>query len=199
MNETLLALLKAKAIPAEIIEAFAKIKRELFVPEHLVPYAYEDTALPIQHGTTLAQPSTIATMLKLLEANNAQKILEIGTGSGYVLALLHQLNSQATLYGLEINQKLAVEAKNRLSDKENVHVLATSGTHGLLTQAPFDRILVSAAAPDKSILLNLLSQLTDQGILVGPVNDTLLQIKKAGIEHTVIAFPGFTFVPLLTE
>ena len=107
-KDEFLALLKKKNVSDAVINAFDKIKREDFVPAHLVGYAYEDMALPVMEGSTLSQPSTVAFMLSLLEVSNGQKILEIGSGSGFVLALLAELNKTGKIYGLEIIKELAI-------------------------------------------------------------------------------------------
>src|SRR3989338_8202042 len=86
---------------SKIADAFQKVRREDFLPEHLKPYAYENMALPLEEGSSLSQPKTIAFMIELLELTPNQKILEIGSGSGYVLALLSELIKEGKIYGME--------------------------------------------------------------------------------------------------
>jgi len=193
-KEELLELLKKKGFLDSIIEAFRETKREDFVPEHLIGYAYEDLALPIMEGSTLVQPSTIAFMLNLLEAKNNQNILEIGSGSGYTLALLAIINPHGKIYGMEILKELAVSSKNYLNEKTNVEIILRDGSQGLKEFAPYDRIIVSAACSE--VPRHLLPQLKEGGILVAAVNQSIFQIKKESGETTEKEFPGFAFVPL---
>lgn len=197
-REELIAYLQTKEYESKIVDAFRTVNRELFVPEHLKMYAYEDTSLPIHHGLIIPAPSTVAFMLQLLNPLPGQTFLEIGSGSGYVLALLASLNASGQLYGLEINAHVAIEAKKRV-DAPNVHIIAKSGLTGLPEHAPFDRILVSASAESLEILLNLLPQIKEGGVLVGPVGDTLYQITRLGHSSDIKEFPGFTFPTLLKD
>src|SRR3989344_4200873 len=110
MNKTeLIEFLKKKGFSEKIVSAFQTVKREDFIPEHSNLYAYEDIAVPLEPGTTISQPSTIAFMLTLLNPQDNQKILEIGSGTGYVLALLSNICPASEIYGLEINKKFATE------------------------------------------------------------------------------------------
>ncbi len=194
-KDELLQLLKQKGHAPARIHAFDKVKREEFVPEHLIPYAYEDIALPIEDGSALSQPSTIAFMLSLLDVQETSKVLEIGAGSGYVLALLGELAQHGQVYGVEVHKALAIQAKKRLLGKHNLHIIQRNGFQGLAERAPFDRIMLSAACKEKPY--HLLSQLTDAGILVAPVNDTIVQIKKVSGTIQEETYPGFAFVPLV--
>src|SRR3989344_3364583 len=102
MNKAqLLKSLKAQGFPEKILDAFGEIHREDFVPENLKEYAYYDEALPLESSATISQPYTIAFMLNLLELKKGQKILEIGSGCGYVLALLNEI-TKGKIYGIEI-------------------------------------------------------------------------------------------------
>jgi protein-L-isoaspartate(D-aspartate) O-methyltransferase len=197
-RDELLVHLKTKEYDEKLIEAFSKVNRELFVPEHLKMYAYEDTSLPVQHGLIIPAPSTVAFMLQLLVPLPGQKILEIGSGSGYVLALLATLNASGQLYGLEINPSVAVEAKKRIT-APNVHLIAKSGLQGLPEHAPFERIIISASAESEEQLHTFIPQLTERGILVGPVGTTLLQLTRRGNTVERKEFPGFLFPVLLHD
>ena len=123
MNKTeLLEHLKKKGYSEKIISAFAAVDREKFVPEHLRDYAYEDMALPLVEGSTISQPSTIAFMLELLELEKNNKILEVGAGSGFTLALISSIASDGEIYGLELDKHLAVKAKEKLENYFNIHL-----------------------------------------------------------------------------
>lgn len=198
-KEELIAHLKKKGFHDSIIDAFGKVKREDFLPEHLVLYAYEDISLPIDEGHTISQPSTIAFMLELLNLKENQKILEIGSGSGYVLAILSEISLGAEVYGIEIKTKVASQSKLRLEKYSDTHVIIKDGAQGLEQKAPFDRILISAASPDIATIYNLLDQLKEDGILVAPVKDSIFQIRKVNNQIEKIEFPGFSFVPLVKK
>jgi len=193
-KEELLVSLKKKGFSDEVVDAFRKVKREDFVPEHLIGYAYEDIALPVMEGSTLSQPSTVAFMLNLLDIKDNQRILEIGSGSGYVLALLSEMNPGGKIYGVELLKELAIRSKNYLENKKNVEVILRDGSQGLPELAPYDRILISASCPE--VPTNLLQQLKEDGILVAAVKQSIFQIKKEKGETLEKEFPGFAFVPL---
>lgn len=199
-KERLLEILRTKNIPPEIVNAFFLVHREKFVPEQVESFSYEDVALPLDDGSSISQPSTTAFMLKLLDLKENQKILEIGSGSGYVLALISKiLSGTGTIYGLEINTRLAIKSKKLLEDSQEVEILNRSGFSGLPEYAPYDRILVSASCPDRRIAYKLIEQLSDSGILVIPIEQTIFRlIKENGIVREE-QYPGFTFVPFKEE
>ncbi len=196
-KQGLLDTLRKKGFSQGVIDAFAKAKREDFVPQNLVGYAYEDMALPVTEGSTLSQPSTIALMLDLLDIKDGQKILEIGSGSGYALALLSEINPNGKVYGIEVIQALGISSKKYLQEKKNVEIIIRNGSHGLPEFAPYDRILISASCPECPS--NLFSQLKDDGILVAAVKQSIVQVKKVNGERIVKEFPGFAFVPLVPD
>ncbi len=198
-KEQLLESLRMKGFSEEIIDAFRKVRREDFVLDHLKSYAYEDMALPVESGTTLSQPYTIAFMLSLLEPKQHQKILEVGSGSGYVLSLISEIIKNGELYGIEINKRLAFISKERLLKDSNIQIFQKQGSLGLQEKAPFDRILISAAFQKREMLLPFIQQLDDPGILVAPVQSSLFQIKKDAGNITEKEFPGFAFVPIRTQ
>jgi len=181
------------------MNAFSKVPREKFIPEKLKPRAYEDTALPIGQGQTISQPYTIAMMLSLLELKREQKVLEIGSGCGYVLALLSEIvGKKGEVFGIEIIKELAENSKRNLGVYKNIKVYNKNGADGLEEHAPFNRILISAATekiPDK-----ILHQLKDKGILVAPVGvfgieQSLTAIQRTGKNFTIKEkIPGFVFV-----
>ena len=197
-KEELINSLKGQGFSPLVINAFYHVEREKFVPENLQGYAYEDIPLPIETGATISQPSTVAFMLDILEIKSDSKILEIGSGSGYALALISFLTNN-DIYGVEINQRLAVKSKNILENEKRIHVINKSGVNGLPEHATYDRILVSAAFLSINKVRNLLSQLKDNGILVAPVGNTIYKRKKENGKITEKEFPGFVFVPMQDE
>jgi protein-L-isoaspartate(D-aspartate) O-methyltransferase len=195
-KDELIASLRKKGFSESIVKAFEKVKREDFVPEHLIGYAYEDMALPVMDGSTLSQPSTVAFMLDLLDVKEGQKIVEIGSGSGYVLALLAEMNQSGKIYGVEILKDLAVKSMKYLESRKNVEVVIRNGSNGLPELAPYDRIIISASCPE--VPRHLLSQLNDSGVLVAAVKQSIFQIKKSSEGITEKEYPGFVFVPLVS-
>ena len=195
-KDELIASLRKKGFSESIVKAFEKVKREDFVPEHLIGYAYEDMALPVMDGSTLSQPSTVAFMLDLLDVKEGQKIVEIGSGSGYVLALLAEMNQSGKIYGVEILKDLAVKSMKYLESRKNVEVVIRNGSQGFPELAPYDRIIISASCPE--VPRHLLSQLNDNGVLVAAVKQSIFQIKKSSEGIIEKEYPGFVFVPLVS-
>src|SRR3989338_4865976 len=113
IKSQLISSLKSEKFPDKIVCAFVKVPRENFITENLKPFAYEDTALPLEKGATISQPYTIAFMLKLLKLKPKQKVLEIGSGCGYVLALLEEI-TLGEIYGVEIIKSLAEKSRQNL-------------------------------------------------------------------------------------
>jgi len=197
----LLQNLREKGFSEKILSAFSKVKRENFVPEKFKKHSYEDTALPIGYEQTISQPYTIATMLSLLQLEKNQKILEIGSGCGYVLALLSEITGEkGKVFGIEIIDELAETSKKNLKNYKNIEVHNRNGAFGLSKQAPFDRILISAGC--REISRNISVQLKENGILVAPVGSRHLQslIAIQRIQDDFIIkekLPGFIFVPFV--
>ena len=194
-KEDLLRSLKNQGFSEKIIKAFEKVERKNFIPRKTKIYAYEDTALSIGYGQTISQPYTIAFMLSLLELGNKQKILEIGSGSGYVLALINELSKNSKIYGVERIKELAESSQKILKNKKNIQIIHGDGSKGLKKEAPFDKILVSAASDE--IPQKLITQLKIGSVLVAPVRNSIIQVKKFTNENKVKEFPGFVFVPLI--
>jgi len=185
--------LKKQKFSDKIVGAFEKVDRSFFVPGELRPQAYQDMPLPIGEGQTISQPYTIAFMLSILDVQDKQKILEIGSGSGYVLALLAELNKNGKIVGIERIKKLAENSKEKIPNK-NVEIFHKDATKNL--DEKFDRILVSAAfdeMPQKIINKNL----NFGGKMVVPIKDSLFLIEKKSGQNKVTEFPGFVFVPVL--
>ncbi|MBS3070807.1 protein-L-isoaspartate O-methyltransferase [Candidatus Pacearchaeota archaeon] len=202
-KEILLQSLKEKKFSSEILEAFSKVKRENFIPEDKKNYAYQDIALPIGLGQTISQPYTIAVMLSLLKLKKRQRVLEIGSGCGYALALISEIvGKKGKVFGLEVREELVKNSKKNLKNHKNIEVYHGDGNFGLKDKAPFDRILISAAA--QKIPERLVSQLKQSGIIVAPIGksyestQTMTQFVKSKNKLVVKEkIPGFLFVPLL--
>ena len=195
MNKNhLLVSLKSNSFSEKIVRAFEKVPREKFISNIYKSLAYEDIALPLEKRATISQPYTIAFMLNLLELKPKQKILEIGSGSGYVLALMAEISPKNEIHGIEIIKSLAAKSRGYLKGYPNIKVISKNGFNGIPNQAPFDRILISAST-DK-LPEHLYNQLSSKGILVAPVNNSIFQVKKQNNKLKVKEFPGFVFVPL---
>jgi protein-L-isoaspartate(D-aspartate) O-methyltransferase len=181
----------------EVLAAMRKVPRHLFVPPGLADQAYEDSPLPIGHGQTISQPYIVAYMSEALELTRAQRVLEIGTGSGYQAAVLGELALE--VFTIEIVPELGERARVLLGTLGygNVHVRIGDGYLGWPDKAPFDRIIVTAA-PDH-VPPPLVEQLAVGGIMVLPVGtwnqDMVLITKTASgvVERRTIAV---RFVPL---
>jgi protein-L-isoaspartate(D-aspartate) O-methyltransferase len=193
-----LGYLKSK----QVEETLRKIPRHSFIPESMKDQAYRDFPLSIGFDQTISQPSTVVAMTEALDVKKDQKILEIGTGSGWQSAILSYLvGEKGFVYTVEVIKELAEFAKGNLQKMcvRNVEVFLKDGSLGLEEKAPFDRIIVTAACPDIPKLL--LGQLKVGGIMVIPVGDVYLQemivVKKMkrGIEKKSIG--SFMFVPLV--
>jgi protein-L-isoaspartate(D-aspartate) O-methyltransferase len=184
----------------DILEAFLKVSRHMFVPEEYQKYAYEDEPLPIGYGQTISQPYIVALMTDILDVKKGMKVLEIGTGSGYQSAILSELG--CIVYSIEKISQLAERAKEILEKLHyNVFVYTINGTLGLEEFAPYQRIIVTAAAP--SIPQPLIEQTEEGGKIVIPVGDYFFQelvrgTKKHG-KLTTENFGGCQFVPLRGE
>ena len=182
-----------------VIQALQSVPRHKFVGQSMQNRAYEDSALPIESGQTISQPYMVALMTQSLELTGAEKVLEIGTGSGYQAAVLSLLASQ--VFTLDRIPELARKARVRLEELgyNNVVVTAGDGTIGWNKFAPYDRIMITAGAPNMPI--NLFDQLKDGGILISPVggrNRQELQVlRRAGDKYSLEKSIGCIFVPLI--
>ena len=199
-KQQLLESLRNQGFSDEILKAFEKVQREKFISPEIKAYAYEDNALPIGESQTISQPYTIAVMLNLLDLKHGQKVLEIGSGSGYVVALLSEIvGKQGKVLGIEIIKSLAENSKQILKEEKykNVKVYNKDGALGLSNHAPFDRILISAAL--KEVPREVLKQLKNNGILVAPIGgeheQTITAIQRKGSKYQIKnKIPGFRFV-----
>lgn len=184
-----------------VIWALRQVPRELFVPEGLVDEAYEDKPLAIGFGQTISQPSIVALMTELAELEGHQRVLEIGTGSGYQAAILALLAGEVIT--IERYAPLALQAAKRLSALGiwNVFYLVGDGTLGWPEGAPYDRIIVTAAAP--KIPPPLWEQLADPGIMVLPLGNrseqTLMRLEKKNGQTVFRQVVACRFVPLIGQ
>ena len=160
---------------ARVLTVLAQTARHKFVPSEMVPYAYKDRPLPIGEDQTISQPYIVALMTELLDITGTEKVLEIGTGSGYQAAVLSPL--VAEVYTIEIVKTLALRAQRILKElgMKNVHVRWGDGYKGWPDEAPFDRIIVTAA-PDE-VPSALIDQLRAGGKLVIPVGKYWQELK----------------------
>lgn len=182
------------------LQLFDRVPRHLFLPEGVWPRAYEDAPIPIGFGQTASQPSLQAYYLSLLQPRTDEKVLEIGTGSGYLTALLSLMADR--VYSVERVRELSQRARKALDTMavRNVALLVGDGTIGWRKYQPFDVIVVSAASP--SIPSALVDQLGDGGRMLIPVgareSQDLVLVQKAGFAVTEEIVKGeCTFVPLL--
>jgi len=192
--------LRARGISdARVLEAMLRVPRHEFVSEAHRAQAYEDHPLPIGNGQTISQPYIVARMLESLELDPGDKVLEVGTGSGYVTALLAELAAQ--VFSIERHPALADSARQVLATLgyTNVCIFAADGTLGLSAVAPFDAILVSAAAGDMPPAL--IAQLRDGGRMIIPVgtdDSQQLQFIRMWNGRPVISLRELVrFVPLI--
>lgn len=181
-----------------VLDAILRVPRHLFIESSFGRFAYQDTAFPIGCGQTISQPYTVAAQTTLLEVAPKMKVLEIGTGSGFQSAVLCEMG--ANLFTMERHLPLHENAKKILEQLSyHPRFYYADGNIGIPTIAPFDRILVTAAAP--SIPDQLLNQLSDGGILVIPVGSgkeqEMLRIRRCGDKFQMEKHGTFSFVPML--
>ena len=192
--------LKQKGITDELLlHALSKVEREKFVQAVMKPNAYKDIALPIGYGQTISQPFTIAVMTEALQIKKGDKVLEIGTGSGYQAAILYEMG--AKVYSIERNIDIYNEVLKRFEKLGiRVHCKCGDGTLGWEQYAPYDKIIVTAGSP--SVPESLKKQLAVNGRMVIPVGNMSSQTlkvltKTADNEFEIEDIPQFAFVPLI--
>jgi len=188
-------------VTPRVIEAFRKVPRHLFVPEEFRSHSYNDHPLPIGEGQTISQPYMVALMTDILNLSGEEKVLEIGTGSGYQAAILAELGKE--VYTVERHRALAERAEKVLKDLnyQNVRVLVGDGTKGWKEFSPYQKIIVTASAPD--VPQPLFEQLDEMGRLAIPIGgrwsqDLVLVEKRKGNMITK-SICGCVFVPLIGE
>ena len=199
-RQRLVDLLREKGVSdLAVLRAFELTPRHEFVPTGIRHRAYEDAALPIGNGQTISQPSVHGRSLQLLKLSGRERVLEIGTGSGYQTVLLAHLVDQ--VFSIERVAPLMESARQhiRALDVNNVSLLVGDGTVGWREYAPYDAILVSAASPD--VPAPLLDQLADGGRMLVPVGgrteQTLVLVTRHGENFDREEFDAVRFVPLL--
>jgi len=194
-----------------IIEAFKKIKRVDFLPEDLKDLAELNEALPISYGQTISQPLVVAFMLEQLQPQRGEKILDIGSGSGWTTALLAEIVGEKSLPAGRQGKVIAIDivpelvefgrknvAKYNFVEKGVVEFICADGSKGYKKEATFDKILVSAAA--ERVFPAWKEQLKISGRIVAPIGSSIWRFtKKSETNFQEIEYPGFAFVPLITK
>jgi protein-L-isoaspartate(D-aspartate) O-methyltransferase len=198
-REEMIELLRHRGIANErVLAAMRKVERQLFVYEPFTGRSYEDSALPIAKGQTISQPYTVAVMTEALELQPGDKVLEIGTGSGYQAAILAELD--ARVYTIERDLELLAGAR-KILERLSYRVASKGGdgTVGWKEYAPYQGIIVTAGAPD--IPKPLTDQLADGGRLVIPIGgmeiQTMVVVTRRGDHFDRRTMDGFKFVPLV--
>ncbi len=206
MNELIKDLIDEEYLKTErIIKAFRKIKREDFLPEHLKGDAALNIPLPLSHGQTISQPLTVAFMMELLQPKVGETILDVGSGSGWQTALLAEIiGPSGKIYAIErIPDLMKVGEENtKKYGYKNIKFICADGTRGYKKAAPFDKIIVAAAA-EIGIPDILLKQLKVGGTLVIPVGkyeQSMVKVDKiTETDFKEQRHPGFQFVPLVPK
>jgi protein-L-isoaspartate(D-aspartate) O-methyltransferase len=200
--ERLIKKLREKGISDErVLEAFRRVPRHLFVDAMFSSKAYDDNALPIGSGQTISQPYMVALMTQILRLNKDEKILEIGTGSGFQTAVLSQFSRR--VYTIERQRALGENARRRLREMgyENIVFKIGDGSHGWAQHAPFDRIIVTAGAP--VLPPSLAEQLSMGGIMIVPAGIKQYQeleiYEKSTMGLNKKSAGGVVFVPLIGQ
>jgi protein-L-isoaspartate(D-aspartate) O-methyltransferase len=183
-----------------IKDAFVAIDRKNFVPKNYAEEAYEDYPLPLgDTGQTISQPTTVAFMLELLNPQEGEKILDVGSGSGFTTALLARIvGEKGRVIGVERIPELVKLGQKNLDkyNLKNAEIIKARKEIGFLKEAPFDKILVSATTED--LPKKLMEQLRVGGIMVVPIFDEIWQVKKLESGEDIKKYKGFAFVPLIT-
>ncbi len=199
LRNKLVKILRNKGISDEkVLNSIGNVPRHVFFDNALLEHAYQDKAFPIGEGQTISQPYTVGFQTEKLDIKSGDKVLEIGTGSGYQACILLELG--AKVYTIEYNQKLYEKVKAFLPKMGyKPYFFFGDGSKGLVSKAPYDKIIVTAGAP--VVPLALTDQLNDGGILVIPVGDrdkqVMVRIMKKDGKLTKEEFEHFAFVPLL--
>ena len=201
LNDLIIYLKNSKFLTDERVEsALRNIPRHEFVPESELGYSYNNEPLQIMKNQTISQPAVVSRMTEWLDVKDGQKILEIGTGSGWQSAILSFLVGTGNVYSVERHPELVKFAQENLKklNIDNVHVVLGDGSIGYTKESPFDRIIITAACSE--IPLPLIEQLKEGGLIIAPVGDSsqslvLLQKTPKGVVE-IKNQPKFIFVPL---
>ena len=201
MRKNMIDNLRSRDIKNEhVLNAMLEVPRHFFLDSSFLQFAYEDNAFPIGFDQTISHPYTVAFQSELLDPQPGEKVLEIGTGSGYQSAILFKIGCD--VYSIERFKGLYKQAKKDLSDLYySVKLFHGDGYLGLPEEAPFDKIIVTAGSPD--IPKPLINQLSIGGILVIPVGKEThimtVVIKKSKNDYQKIEYDNFQFVPFLRD
>lgn len=201
-RESMVAIqIKARGLHDDkVLQAMRKVPRHLFVPDNLRPYAYGDEPLPIGEGQTISQPYIVAYMTEALDLKGEERVLEVGTGSGYQTAVLAEIVKE--VFSIEIVGALSLKAQNLLADLAyaNVHFKIGDGTFGWPEHAPFDAIMVTAAPP--SVPKTLQEQLKISGKMIIPIGSgfqELVLVTREKKEFKKKNLLPVRFVPLISS
>jgi len=202
-KEKLALKFRGMGIDERVVRAFEKVMREEFVLPSDKKHAYYDSPIPIKAGQTISQPTTVVVMLDALELEESDKVLEIGAGSGYNAALLGEICKKGRIISVEFIDELVSFAKSNIQKAglKNVLVVKGDGTKGYAREAPYNKIICTAAIPE--IPKEWIEQLADGGIIVAPVgpqfSQKMTKLKKAGKGYEVAELGDFVFVPARGE
>jgi len=203
MNDLIQSLIQTKVLRSKsVIKAFHKIDRKDFVLDIYADLAYNDTPLAIDHGQTISQPTTVALMLEWLDVQEGQTVLDIGAGSGWQTVLLAELvGASGHVHACERIPELCEFARQNLARypqyKERISLHCESAVNGWPKSAPYNRII--AAASSNEIPDEWLQQLSPDGILVAPTDESIFVVKRnSDLSFTKHEHHGFIFVPFIT-
>ena len=192
-------ILKRGAVSSKVVKAFLNVPRHHFVPSDIRKMAYEDSPLPIGLDQTISQPYIVALMTEFLEVKKNHKVLEVGTGSGYQTAILNELSK--SIYSVEIREEFSMKVQTLFDkmDIKGVQFKVGDGSHGWKEEAPFDRIIVTAAP--KKVPEELLKQLAPSGKMIIPLGGDFQNLflfeKNSKSELTQKLLLPVVFVPMV--
>ena len=202
LRKQLVQTIKAKGITDDkVLEAVRNVPRHFFFDSSFLEHAYADNPFPIGFGQTISQPYTVAYQTELLQIKRGDKVLEIGTGSGYQACILNVMG--AKVFSIERQKGLYIKTKALLSELGySIKLFFGDGYKGLPTFSPFDKIIITAAAP--YLPQALIDQLKPGGLMVVPLGKGSVQtmttiIKKSDDEYETVEYGDFRFVPLLED
>ena len=201
-KQELLQFWKTKGVNEKLLQVFGKVPREQFIPPQLKIHAYDDHPLPTVRNQSISQPSTVMMMLQALDLQPDDRVFEVGAGSGYQAALMaHLVGIKGKVITIDVIPELVYFARCNTEDLKlkQVQVLEGDGAEGYIEEAPYDKIIITAACP--LIPQPLIAQLKDGGIIVAPVGDlksqTLVRGTKINGKLELEFLGNFMFVPLM--